>query len=237
MKKKIISILAITLFITASILTGCADHASATETLSSEELYEISGGDAEYWKYYDAEGNPIDRKAREESITASIAADDATREESTTAESEMEDELLDYFNGGDAGSFEWYQEHYGNVDTQPETEVELKTLINNSYYLSMADELSVVEIYEAQDLTYDILANRNGKVIIEYVLGQVLDSEGNGKQLNPSVKENDYICYSSVPDAEIGDIILTVFVYDPNTNAEDAIELRSDWIVDKTTVQ
>lgn len=32
------------------------------DTKTAEELYEIDGGDAEYWKYYDAQGNPVPRK-------------------------------------------------------------------------------------------------------------------------------------------------------------------------------
>lgn len=36
-----------------------SETASASKKLTPEEMYEIDGGDAEYWKYFDAEGNRI----------------------------------------------------------------------------------------------------------------------------------------------------------------------------------
>lgn len=35
-----------------------------TEQLTEEELYKIDGGDAEYWKHYDIEGNPNNQIGR-----------------------------------------------------------------------------------------------------------------------------------------------------------------------------
>ena len=123
-----------------------------------------------------------------------------------------EDKLTEWVDGGDAGS--------GMISD---------ALYNLESYRNISDKLNAVEIYDSEDLTYDILTNRNGKTIVEKTYGVVLDEEGNGMQLNPSVAGQDYIKYHDFP---VGSVVLSIFVYNPGTNAEDDIISRSDFVLD-----
>lgn len=91
---------------------------------------------------------------------------------------------------------------------------------------------AIVRVIESDDLTFDMLCNRNGDIIIEKVMGTVVDDEGNGKVLNCRNPEYDYISYKCVENANVGDTILTYFVYNPYTDFEDDIILRFDYIID-----
>ena len=75
--------------------------------------------------------------------------------------------------------------------------------------------------------TYEELTNRNGRIYIEVVNGVVLDEEGNGKQLNALPDTGDYIAYNEKYKA--GDKVISLFIYNPLTNAEDDIILRLDY--------
>ena len=75
--------------------------------------------------------------------------------------------------------------------------------------------------------TYEELTNRNGRIYIEVVSGIVLDKEGNGKQLNASSDNGDYIAYNEKYHA--GDKVTSLFIYSPLSNAEDDIILRLDY--------
>ena len=74
--------------------------------------------------------------------------------------------------------------------------------------------------------TYEELTNRNGRIYIEVVSGIVLDKEGNGKQLNASSDNGDYIAYNDKYHA--GDKVISLFIYNPLSNAEDDIIARID---------
>ena len=102
-------------------------------------------------------------------------------------------------------------------------------------YRKIADDLDIIQVYDAEDLTIDILENRNedGKIIIEKVIGQVLDSKGNGKVLNTDDEYFNYISYKYVKGARVGDVILSYFIYNPDTNGEDDILDRFDYIIDR----
>ena len=91
---------------------------------------------------------------------------------------------------------------------------------------------SRVQVYDCADLTLETLQNRNGNIIIEKCLGKVIDSKGNGYLLNPTDPDHDYISYASVSKANIGDIVETYFIYNPETNADDDIIFRFDYITD-----
>ncbi len=55
----------------------------------------------------------------------------------------------------------------------------------------------------------------------------VLDDEGNGKQLNASSDSGNYIAYNDKYKA--GDKVISLFIYNPFTNAEDDIIARLDY--------
>ena len=84
-----------------------------------------------------------------------------------------------------------------------------------------------VQIYNADELTAEVLENRNGNIIIERVLGVVTDAEnGHGCELNGS-----YISYKSVDGISNGDMVCTYLIYNPNTNCIDDIAARYDYVM------
>lgn len=99
-------------------------------------------------------------------------------------------------------------------------------------YYSYADKLSLMEIYDTQDLTADTLESRNGKLIIERVIGVVEDAEsGAGRCFNGEEYYN-YINYKRVKGIKNGDIICTYMIYNPDNNYVDDIMMRFDYIID-----
>lgn len=87
-----------------------------------------------------------------------------------------------------------------------------------------------IEIYytrtqEDFDRLTDILENRNGKIIIEISEGVVLDAEGNGAD-----SLGNYIKYEN--SFSVGDIIQSVFVYNPENNSVDDIVYRYDYLIE-----
>lgn len=112
------------------------------------------------------------------------------------------------------------------------------------FYDSMIKNVNTVEIYDTAELTPEIMNNRNGKIIIEKVVGEVTDYELNGKILNVGndnenyVNKSDgsYINYERVAGAKEGDKILTYFIYNPFTNAEDDVLTRLDFIIDDNAI-
>jgi hypothetical protein len=101
-----------------------------------------------------------------------------------------------------------------------------------TFYLDLAQKLDAVKIYQAQDLTFDILENRNGRIIIETIIGEVLNDAGDGRIMNPAIPTQDYICYAGLEGVYPGDIILTYCIYNPDNNYTDDIMLRFDYIID-----
>ena len=100
-------------------------------------------------------------------------------------------------------------------------------------YRKLVDEMETIKIYDSADLTMEMLQNRNGNIIIEKCIGVVTDEDKNGKLLNCANPEYYYISYKSVENANVGDVILTYFVYNPDNNIEDDILYRFDSIIDK----
>ena len=93
---------------------------------------------------------------------------------------------------------------------------------------------SRIEIIDSSDLSLEDLRNRNGKIIIEKLLGKVINETGDGKILNPNDKDHDYISYKShMEDFEVGDIIVSYCIYNPDTAYDDDIIERFDYIVDR----
>lgn len=93
---------------------------------------------------------------------------------------------------------------------------------------NVADNL--IEIVDMNDLTIEDLQSRNGKIIIERVVGVVDNAEtGSGHVVG---NENYYISYNEVQGISNGDMICTYFIYNPETNWEDDIIFRFDYIVE-----
>ena len=101
------------------------------------------------------------------------------------------------------------------------------------FYEEIVEDMQPLRIIDSADLTMEMLQNRKGTIIIEKTIGIVNDKDGNGKVLNCENPEYFYISYKSVPKADVGDVILTYFVYNPDNNIEDDIMERFDFIIDK----
>lgn len=87
------------------------------------------------------------------------------------------------------------------------------------------------EIWDSAEISEDIIANRNGKMIIERVIGIVLNDAGDGIALNTADPEFNYINYECVRNYRSGDIVITYMYYNPENNYTDDIIYRSDWVI------
>lgn len=97
-------------------------------------------------------------------------------------------------------------------------------------YYEYAEDLELIKVIDSTDLTMDMIAARNGKLIIEKAVGVVTDAEtGAGYVLG---YPDFYISYASVEDIQNGDVICTYFVYNPDSDYEDDILMRFDYIID-----
>lgn len=88
---------------------------------------------------------------------------------------------------------------------------------------------NICQVYDSSELTEDILANRQGKLIIEKCIGTVLDDEKNGAIQNADSDYN-YISYTDVDDCTKGDTITTYLIFNPETNYTDDVIKRFDYI-------
>ena len=96
-------------------------------------------------------------------------------------------------------------------------------------WAAYADSLDLAEIIGTADLDVEELEHRDGKLIIERVIGVVDDDEGNGHVLT----DGSYIAYKSVKgDVAKGNVVCTYFVYNPDTNDFDDVLMRFDYVVE-----
>lgn len=89
--------------------------------------------------------------------------------------------------------------------------------------------IAQTEIVDAENLTLEHLESRNGKIIIEKVVGVVYDDNGNGTAL---FDESYYIYYGKVNNASKGDKVLSYFIYNPFNNYFDDIMIRFDHVME-----
>lgn len=111
------------------------------------------------------------------------------------------------------------------------TDIEAKVIsyLNSKGYTSLL-------ILDTEDMTTDILENRkdNGVLVVERVIGMVTNKEkdGDGIILNTSDKDHNHISYRSVDfETSNGTIILSYFIYNPNTNYFDDVIKRYDFVL------
>lgn len=105
---------------------------------------------------------------------------------------------------------------------------EIPTEPNVGFYKDLSSICDPV-IVDSEDLTLDMLTNRNGKIIIEKAICEVLDDELNGVD----VSTGNYISYKGC-NVERGDICVSYFVYNPDTLYDDDIIARYDYVIDST---
>lgn len=90
---------------------------------------------------------------------------------------------------------------------------------------------SRVQIIDSSELTHEMLRNRNGNIIIEECIGIVTSEKGDGEILNCLNPKQNYISYKCVENANVGDTILTYFIFNPETDYIDDILYRFDYII------
>lgn len=103
------------------------------------------------------------------------------------------------------------------------------------FYDDMIADVSM-EMYDTSQMTEEILTNRNGKIIVEKIIGKVENYKLDGKILNGNASNGNYISYERVDGAKQGDTILTYYIYNPFTNEADDVLTRLDFIIDSNTI-
>lgn len=91
-----------------------------------------------------------------------------------------------------------------------------------------------IVVYDASELTANILENRRGTTVVERCFGRVTNAEqGDGKILNYADADYYYISYRGVyrPLSD-GTILLSYMVYNPDNGYVDDIVERYDFILD-----
>ena len=85
-----------------------------------------------------------------------------------------------------------------------------------------------IELIDGADITADKLAKRNGAIIIEFVIGRVVDADGNGVVINTTNEDYNYISYRETGLNE-GDFVETYLIHAPNGSDVDEIIGRFDF--------
>lgn len=122
-----------------------------------------------------------------------------------------------------------------------------KTEYHNSQielYDNMIENTSTMEIYDTNELTPQIMANRNGKIIVEKIIGKVTNQKLDGEILNCNAEDGgytnkdggNYISYERVEGAREGDKIVTYYIYSPFSNEQDDVLTRLDFIIDDNAI-
>lgn len=60
------------------------------------------------------------------------------------------------------------------------------------FYDSMIKDVNTIEIYDTSELTPQIMTNRNGKIIVEKIIGKVTNENLDGKILNCDTDNGGY---------------------------------------------
>lgn len=95
-----------------------------------------------------------------------------------------------------------------------------------------------IKIYDTELITPEIIENRknSNNTIVERIIGVVTDAdaEGDGVVLfHGKSDEYNYISYAGLEDTQLGTIVLTYCLYNPETNYIDDILERYDYIIDR----
>lgn len=96
-------------------------------------------------------------------------------------------------------------------------------------------KIGIVREYSTKELNEqpEILETRGDDLIIERCIGKVINKRKDGRIINTDDPYYNYISYKGVREAKKGDIIMTLFVYNPGNSYCDDIVDRFDYIIDK----
>ena len=128
-----------------------------------------------------------------------------------------------YLAVNDIQSIDYYtSENKLNINTSSDS-YDFEPTIN--VIPSKTETDNICQLYDSSELTEDVLANRQGKLIIEKCIGTVIDDEKNG-----SLEDGSYISYTDVDDCTKGDTVITYLIFNPDTNYVDDVIERFDYI-------
>ena len=94
------------------------------------------------------------------------------------------------------------------------------------------NKVGVIREYYSEDLTADILENRGDDIIVEKIIGTVINKKKDGRIMGADPNYN-YISYKRVKGVKKGDTILTICIYTPGNSYTDDICERFDYIIDR----
>ena len=141
---------------------------------------------------------------------------------------ETEISAQDYIAVNDIQSINYYaSENKLTIDTSTDSydfEPTVNVTSSETETTETETQDNICQLYDSSELTEDILANRQGKLIIEECVGTVTDDEKNG-----SLEDGSYISYADV-DCAKGDTITTYLIYNPDTNYTDDVVDRFDFV-------
>lgn len=113
---------------------------------------------------------------------------------------------------------------------------ETNSISESRFYerLVKREQIGVVREYTTRELMNNpkILETRGDDLIIERCIGKVTTKAKDGRILNTDDPVYNYISYKSVKEARKGDVILTLFIYNPGNGDCDDIVDRFDYIID-----
>lgn len=141
---------------------------------------------------------------------------------STQKTVEVEPNAKQYMSLADIKSIDYYTSKNKLTISTSTDSYDFEPIIN--VIPSETETDNICQLYDSSELTEDILANRQGKLIIEKCVGTVTDDEKNG-----SLEDGSYISYESV-DCTKGNTITTYLIFNPETNYTDDVIKRFDYI-------
>lgn len=142
---------------------------------------------------------------------------------STQKTVEVEPNAKQYMSLADIKSIDYYaSENKLTINTSSDS-YDFEPTIN--VIPSETETDNICQVYDSSELTEDILANRQGKLIIEKCVGKVTDDEKNG-----SLEDGSYISYTDVDDCTKRDTVITYLIFNPDTNYVDDVIERFDYI-------
>ena len=125
-----------------------------------------------------------------------------------------------------------------NANEIKNEEMQNKAITSETNQITLVDTFSRADVdktgIEVKQITsemsneeaFEILSNRNGALVVEVVEGTVLNENGDGEYC---YKDDRYYIHYNPKLYSNGDEVVSVFVYNPNTNYEDDILYRTDY--------
>ena len=146
------------------------------------------------------------------SMTAGEQQTDTT-DNSTVTDSYIDMDTVTGYSGTMTG-LQLYFEDGNGYYLETENKQDGVTLV---YYIQTDDDM---------DRLKEVLENRNGKIIIEVSNGTVTDSNGDGVDVCGYYRHYDN-------RFSVGDVVQSVFVYNPQNNSVDDILYRVDTLIEQ----